>query len=409
MLQVIATLETLATLATVVVTAVAVSLALLTAYLLLLTLLATFAPRKAPTEAPELRGSRMRRFAILVPAHDEETTIGRLLRSLAQLDYPHDAYDVCVVADNCSDRTADIARSLGAQVYERFTETDRAKGFALRWLLERLSEAQRTYDAFVVLDADTVVQSNLLRSFNARLENGSQVIQAYYTVLNADASAVAGLRFAALSALHYVRPLGRAVLGLSCGLKGNGMCFAAPVLERFAWSWYTLAEDVEFHLALVRQGIRVDFAWDTSVRADMPVSLAQARSQNARWERGRLQLLRTHVPGLLSDAIRKRSLLRLDAAIEQLIPPQSVPVVLAGISCLAAVALHTPGAAVLAGLSLLGQLAYLAAGLALVRAPWRAYLALSSAPVYIAWKFGVYAQAMLSARASAWIRTARVP
>jgi cellulose synthase/poly-beta-1,6-N-acetylglucosamine synthase-like glycosyltransferase len=294
-------------------------------------------------------------------------------------------------------------------VYERFSEDKRAKGFALRWLLERLATEGRTYDAFVVLDADTVVQPDLLRRFDARLEAGSQVIQVYYTVLNAHASAVAGLRFAALSALHYLRPLGRAALGLSCGLKGNGMCFSAQVLERFAWRWYTLAEDVEFHLALVREGIRVDFAWETSVLADMPVTLEQARTQNARWEQGRLQLLRTHVPRLILDGLRQRSLVKLDAAFEQLIPPLSVPVVLAGLCLVASLVLGAGWAAVLAGASLAGQVVYLAAGLALVRAPWRAYVALSSAPVYIAWKFGLYAQALLSARASAWIRTARVP
>jgi cellulose synthase/poly-beta-1,6-N-acetylglucosamine synthase-like glycosyltransferase len=383
---------------------VAAGLALLSAYLVFLTLAAFFA---RPALAPA--GSARRKFAVLVPAHNEELTIGRLLRSLAELDYPSASYKVCVVADNCSDRTAEIATALGARVYERFSEDKRAKGFALRWLLERLAAEGRTYDAFVVLDADTVVQPDLLRRFDARLEAGSQVIQVYYTVLNAHASAVAGLRFAALSALHYLRPLGRAALGLSCGLKGNGMCFSAQVLERFAWRWYTLAEDVEFHLALVREGIRVDFAWETSVLADMPVTLEQARTQNARWEQGRLQLLRTHVPRLILDGLRQRSLVKLDAAFEQLIPPLSVPVVLAGLCLVASLVLGAGWAAVLAGASLAGQVVYLAAGLALVRAPWRAYVALSSAPVYIAWKFGLYAQALLSARASAWIRTARVP
>jgi cellulose synthase/poly-beta-1,6-N-acetylglucosamine synthase-like glycosyltransferase len=348
---------------------------------------------------------------VLVPAHNEELTIGRLLRSLARLEYPADKYDVCVVADNCEDRTAEIAAGLGARVYERVTRDERAKGFALRWLLERLAQEGQgpSYDAFVVLDADTVVQPDLLRRFDARLEAGSQVIQAYYTVLNARASAVAGLRFAALSALHYLRPLGRAALGLSCGLKGNGMCFSAGVLQRFDWRWYSLAEDVEFHLVLVREGVRVDFAWETSVMADMPVTLSQARTQNARWEQGRLQLVKTHVPRLMVEGFRKRSLVRLDAAFEQLIPPLSVPVVLAGGCLLGGVALGSTSVAVMAGLSLVGQLAYLAAGLALVRAPWRAYLALTSAPLYVAWKFMLYAQSLLSSRASAWIRTARVP
>jgi cellulose synthase/poly-beta-1,6-N-acetylglucosamine synthase-like glycosyltransferase len=378
---------------------VAMSVALASAYVVWLTLLALVARKTNPPPGPGTR-----RFAVLVPAHNEEPVIGRLLRSLSKVDYP--AFDVCVVADNCDDRTAEISRSHGALVFERFTETDRAKGFALKWLLAQLRD--RAYDAYVVLDADTVVEPSLLRSFDARLEAGGQVIQAYYTVLNASASPVAGLRFAALAALHYLRPLGRSVLGLSVGLKGNGMCFAAPVLERFAWNWFTLAEDVEFHLALVRAGLRVDFAHETSVRADMPVTLAQARSQNERWERGRIQLLRAYVPALLLDGLRSLNLVKIDAAIEQLLPPLSVPVALGGFACVAGLALGSPLVAVVAGLSVVAQLLYLAAGLALVGAPMTAYVALTSAPIYVAWKFGLYAQALVSNRAGAWIRTSRV-
>jgi cellulose synthase/poly-beta-1,6-N-acetylglucosamine synthase-like glycosyltransferase len=344
---------------------------------------------------------------VLIPAHDEELVIGRLLRSLDGLDYPRDRFDVCVVADNCADGTASIARTFDARVYERVDDAQRAKGFALRWLLTRLRAERRPYDAFVVLDADSVVEANLLRSFDARLEAGSQVVQAYYSVLNANASAVAGLRYAALAALHYLRPLGRAALGLSCGLKGNGMCFAAPVLETFAWNWFTLAEDVEFHLALVHAGVRVDFAPETKVLADMPVTLAQSTTQNQRWERGRLQMLRARVPGLVRDGLLKRSPLQLDAAIEQLIPPLSVPFLVGGLTGIAALALGAYPAAVFAAIGLLTQLAYLATGLLMVRAPLRAYLALGSAPVYIAWKAGVYAQSLLPTR-TGWIRTERV-
>src|SRR5215471_9575182 len=211
--------------------------ALATAYVIFLTIAAALARKSAPPPGPGRR-----RFAILVPAHNEEPVIARLLRSLAALEYPH--HDVCVVADNCDDRTAEIARAHGALVFERFTDSDKAKGYALRWLLEQLRARGRDYDAFVVLDADTVAASDLLARFDARLESGSQAIQAYYTVLNAGESPIAGLRFAALAALHYLRPLGRSALGLSVGLKGNGMCFSAPVLEQFAWNWFTLAEDV---------------------------------------------------------------------------------------------------------------------------------------------------------------------
>jgi cellulose synthase/poly-beta-1,6-N-acetylglucosamine synthase-like glycosyltransferase len=379
---------------------VAIALALLTGYLVVLTIAAVFASKHGP---PPGRGQR--RFGILVPAHNEEVLIGRLLDSLSQMDYPRERFDICVVADNCTDTTAAIARAAGAHVYERVDDRERAKGFALRWLLQRLRGAD--YDAYVVLDADTVVAPNFLRAMDARLEAGSQVIQAYYSVQNASQSRVAGLRYAALAAVHYVRPLGRSLFGFSCGLKGNGMCFAAGVLERFAWNWFTLAEDVEFHLALVGADIRVDFAPETAVYADMPVSLAQAASQNARWERGRLQLVRQHVPRLLLDGLRKASLLRLDAAAEQLIPPLSVPFVLSGACLVMSVAFGTPELQLLAAASLVGQMLYLMAGLVLVHAPLSMYLALSAAPLYIAWKVGLYGRALVTSSAGDWVRTAR--
>jgi cellulose synthase/poly-beta-1,6-N-acetylglucosamine synthase-like glycosyltransferase len=311
------------------------------------------------------------------------------------------------VADNCTDLTALTSIALGAEVFERFDDLRQGKGYALRWLLQQLTEMGREYDAFVVLDADSIVSRDFLRCMDARLEAGSDVIQAYYQVLNADDSKLTGLRFAALAALHYLRPAGRAALGLSCGLKGNGMCFSAPVMQRFGWRWFTLAEDVEFHLALVGDGVRVDFAPEATVLADMPVSFEQARSQNQRWEQGRVYLVKRWVPALILDGIRKRSFLRLDAAIEQLIPPLSVPFVASLLCAMAAIVLGAYAAATLALVALAGQVAYLLAGLWLVHAPARAYLALSTAPSYVAWKLLLYGQALI-ARQTRWVRTARM-
>lgn len=381
----------------------AAALSLLSAYLVGLTLLALVADRQGPPDGP-----RRRRFAVLVPAHDEEALIARLLASLERQDYARERFDVHVVADNCHDQTASRARAGGAIVHERFDEALRGKGFALRWLLERLASQGQAYDAYVVLDADSVVAEGFLRRMDARLEAGSKAIQAYYSVLNAGDSPVAALRYAALAAVHYARPLGRSVFGGSAGLKGNGMCFAAPILARFSWDWFTLAEDVEFHLALVKAGLRVDFAPEASVWADMPVTLAQAESQNARWERGRLQLLRTHVPGLLREGLRRRSLLQLDAAAEQCVPPLSVPVALGGLCVVAGLATGQRGLAALAGVSLAGQVAHLLGSLALVRAPRRAYVALAYAPLYVAWKVALYARALLPTPSTGWVRTARV-
>src|SRR5690349_17988522 len=126
----------------------AACLAILTGYLAVLTTAALLASRKPPRSGPAAR-----RFAVLVPAHNEEALIGRLLTSLHQLDYPADRFDVCVVADNCEDQTAELARSHGARVYERFDARDKAKGYALRWLLQQLQRSDLAYDAYVVIDA----------------------------------------------------------------------------------------------------------------------------------------------------------------------------------------------------------------------------------------------------------------
>jgi cellulose synthase/poly-beta-1,6-N-acetylglucosamine synthase-like glycosyltransferase len=379
-------------------------LAALTSYLLGLTIAALLPGRASPPAGPTRR-----RFALLVPAHDEEASIGRLLASTRALEYPSDRFTVYVVADNCHDRTAEVARAGGACVEERFDQDELGKGYALRWLLGRVRERAEAYDAYVVIDADTMVSPNLLRRLDAHFEAGSHVLQAYYTVLNVGESPLAALRFAALAALHYLRPLGRRRLGLSCGLKGNGMAFAAPVLERVGWSWFTLAEDVELHLALVEAGYRVDFVPEATVLADMPVTFAQAASQNERWERGRLEMLRQRGLGLLLDGVLRRDRIRVDAAVEQLIPPLSVPVVLAGALLGAGLVLRSRPALLLAGFSLLGQIGYVLAGLALARAPWRVYRALTYAPAYIGWKAWLYGQAMVTRGTGRWVRTARGP
>jgi cellulose synthase/poly-beta-1,6-N-acetylglucosamine synthase-like glycosyltransferase len=382
-------------------------LAGLTGYLLLLTGAAVKARLSGVSGPPD--AEHRRRFALLVPAHDEESTIGRLLASTAALEYPANRFDVVVVADNCTDRTAEVAREAGAQVEERHDRSARGKGYALRWLLARLRERGARYDAYVVIDADTVVAPDFLRRLDAHFEAGSKVVQVYYTVLNVGESPLAALRFAALAAIHYLRPLGRKQLGLSCGLKGNGMGFLAEVLEQHGWEWFTLAEDVEFHLALVADGLKVDFIPETAVLADMPVTFAQAESQNERWERGRIEMLRERGLGLLLDGLRQRDPVRLDAIAEQLIPPLSVPVVLAGATLGAGLLARSRAAALLAGFSLGGQLAYLLTGLVLVGAPWRVYKALAYAPPYVGWKLWLYGRSLTARGASAWVRTARTP
>lgn len=379
----------------------ALAIAAIAGYLTVLGVAAfTSAP---PTPAP---GPRTRRFAVLVPAHDEAAVIGRLLASLRAQRYPKDRSDIFVVADNCTDGTAAIAREAGTLVFERVEPTLRAKGHALRWLLDRV-RAQGPYDAYVFFDADSVVGPDFLDQMDARLAAGALMVQSYYQVLNADASPATALREAALASLHFLRPLGRAALGLSCGLKGNGMCLDAKTLDLVGWSSVGLAEDVELHLAFVREGIRVVFAPEAVVRADMPLTLAASRTQNLRWESGRISGLRRNVLPLLVSGIARRDAMRADAAIEQLIPPLSMVVTGGAVAAVLGLAGGSPQLTVLALLGTGGIIGHVLAGLVAVKAPARTYRALLSAPGYILWKVSLYVRAAAARSGQPWVRTAR--
>jgi 1,2-diacylglycerol 3-beta-glucosyltransferase len=396
------------------------------AYLLLLTGAAIAgAIQKRPRAEKQPAGATApaTRFLILVPAHNEEALLPATLDSLFRLDYPRDLYAVHVVADNCDDRTAELAAARGAHVHERWDPEARGKGYALRWLLERVWAAGEPsgaigHDAVVILDADSVVTPNFLSAMAARLERGERVIQAYYAVRDPQRSWGAGLRYAALTAVHYLRPSGRMALGGSTGLKGNGMVFAADIPRRFCWT-NDLAEDVEYHMQLILAGERVTFAPEAVVYAEMPTTLRGAQTQNVRWERGRLEQVRRYVPQLMAAAASaeaegaagakgaRRRFLLFDAAAEQLIPPFSV-IAGATLALLPAAILTRARRATALGLALVaGEAVYSLAALVLARAPVSVYRALLYAPVFVAWKCWLYVRVLLGLDRAGWVRTAR--
>jgi cellulose synthase/poly-beta-1,6-N-acetylglucosamine synthase-like glycosyltransferase len=377
-------------------------LALLVAYLLLLTIAAWFAPRRTPArnQAPT------HRFLFLLPAHNEERLLPGLLENVRQLEYPSSLYAVHVVADNCTDRTAAVARAGGAVVHERFDTTQIGKGYALQWLLQRIWASGEPHDAVIVLDADSVVSSNFLTIMDARMARGERAIQAYYAVRDPEQSWSASLRSVALAALHYPRPQGRSVLGGSTGLKGNGMVFARDIAMQHPWP-VSLTEDIEYHMALIMAGERVMFAPDAVVWAEMPGTLAASHTQNVRWERGRMEMIRRYVPELLAAALRRRSFLLFDAAIEQLIPPFSI-LAMAGVAVLfGALLLGSMLGMGLAIFILAGQAVYVLNGLMLAGVPRKVYQALLYAPLFIVWKLWLYVRVLLGFDRGGWVRTAR--
>ena len=349
-------------------------------------------------------------FAILIPAHNEQDILGTLLDSLAGLDYPRDQYTVHVVADNCTDSTANVARATGwVHVHERFDKIKRGKGYALNWLMQELEENQLIYDAYVILDADSVVVPTFLQSMARELARGAQAMQACNTVLNISDSPSTALRFVALTLVNHVRPLGRNGLGASSNLSGNGMCLSRPLLLRYPWQAYSLSEDYQYYLTLVRHGERVRYVPEAVVRSQMPTTFAQMRTQDVRWESSEGGQKTWWVAlQLLESGLRSRDFARIEAVAELLTPPLSFLVSCCLLAFIASLLLWSLPGLLLSLILVGGLICYVGTALYLVRPPRKVYRAFLHAPGFMIWKLWVYFVLRRSKKhTNEWIRTSR--
>ncbi len=381
--------------------AVAAPAVLACAYLLAATLLSARA-RPPPRSAGRLH------FDVFVPAHDEATVIARTVANLRRLDWPADRFRIIVVADNCSDATARIARDAGALVFERTNREQRGKGYALAFAFER-SRADAWADAVVVIDADAEASPNLLEAFAARIERGADAVQAHYGVLNPFASWRTRLITIAKASFHIVRSRARERLRVSCGIRGNGWCVTHRLLERVPYRAFSLTEDVEYGIELGLAGVRVVYADEAHSDADMVSGEQIARKQRQRWEDGRFQLIRAKTLPLLAAAAARRSRICLDLALDLLVLPLSYVAlnVLAFIGLAAAAAWWS--AAFFAWLWLglgcaLSLIIYVLRGWQLSGIGAQGLIDLARAPGFLLWKV----LAMLKRRTSGeWVRTDR--
>lgn len=344
-------------------------------------------------------------FAIVIPAHNEETVIARLLRSLQAIEYPAEQYEVFVVADNCNDGTEFIARSMGVAVHARHEPDAAGKGQALRWLLAQIP--LQAFDAVIIVDADTVVSPNILTAANAALANGHPLCQIYDGVLNGSDSPSAGLRALAFDLHNRVRPMGKEVLGASVGLMGNGMIISTVLLGDGLWEGFGLAEDIEFHAKLLERGERVHFVPEAASLAEMPTSLSSATGQNVRWEAGRIAAARRFAPRLALSGLRRLDRVRLFAALDLIVPPQSVQFMVVATGVVAAIAVQQPVTIALATWLVLTQAVYLVGGLLQLWRHGASLRCLVHAPGYILWKCALYARVVTGGGSRAWVRGPR--
>jgi 1,2-diacylglycerol 3-beta-glucosyltransferase len=348
------------------------------------------------------------RFDIIIPAHNEESGITAVVQSALAIDWPADHFRVVVVADNCSDATAEAAAQAGARVLVRQDNELRGKGYALAFAFEE-SRRRSWAQAVVVIDADSRVSANLLEAIAARMERGEQAVQVHYGVSNIHASWRTRLMAIAMAAFHRVRSRARERLGLSCGIRGNGWSLSHALLQEVPYASFSLTEDLEYGIELGMRGTRVAYADEASCDGEMVSREKDARSQRRRWEQGRIALLRQKTLPLLKRAFGARSATCLDLALDLLVLPLSY-IVLGALALTAAGWLMAPAGENFspwfwAGTSCCLALAlYVLRGWQLSGAGLRGLVDLARAPFFLLWKVALMFR---SRRASEWVRTNR--
>ncbi len=255
--------------------------------------------RKKQKPLPE---GKLHRYAVLIAARNEAAVIGSLIDSLKRQNYPEDRIDIYVVADNCTDRTAEAAELHGATVVERFDRGRVGKGYALHFLLERIKES---YDAYLVFDADNVVDPNYVQEINKTFSAGYDIVTGYRNSKNYGdnwISSGCGLWF--LREAQYLnRP--RAVLGVSCGVSGTGFLFSRRILEQCGgWNFFLLTEDIEFTAHNIANGEKIGYCPTAVFYDEQPTGFRQSVRQRMRWVQGYLQVLHCYGGKLIKGCFR---------------------------------------------------------------------------------------------------------
>ena len=359
-------------------------------------------PRIEPSGSPT---SATPRFAFLVPAHNEGATLPLLLASISALDYPRDRRSVYVVADNCDDATAAVARAMGATVYERTDATNRGKGAALNWLIDQLA-ARELSDAFVFVDADSRLSQEFLRGLADALPEGDAVLQAVNLISDSSPRPLSTARVLAFELMCHLRSMAFSRLGVSVGLHGNGMCFTAGMLRAARWDEDAVVEDGTLHLGLVERGIRVRLARNAVLRSNVPGTLSTAYGQAVRWERGKFDLFGRAVR-MIGVAVRSRDASALTASLEVLLPPFAIVLAALGLEGLWGM-LGNSSALALSALGIVFAALYVGRGIILTGfGPIRVVRLAAFGPLYVAWKLFVLARVAGGAGRGQWIRSER--
>lgn len=246
-------------------------------------------------------------YAVLISARNEEKVIGNLIQSILAQTYNPALIKIFVVADNCTDRTAQVARREGAVVYERFNNIQVGKGYALEYLLNRIKMDYGWFDGYFVFDADNVLDENYIAEMNKTFSDGYRIITSYRNSKNyGDNWISAGYGLWFLREAKYLN-YSRMLLGSTCAVSGTGFLFSQSVIRKTGgWKFFFLTEDIQFTIHNVVDGETIGYCKSAILYDEQPVTFKQSWNQRLRWAKGFLQVFRKYGAALAKGTLKGR-------------------------------------------------------------------------------------------------------
>lgn len=361
-------------------------------------------------EKPSPQPPGQYRYILLIPAHNEQTVIGRMLASVEKISYDHRNFTAKVIADNCTDQTAEIVRQLGVDVMVRNDAAKRGKGHAIEWALAQLDLDR--FDAVVIADADNIVDPDFFTGLNEVIDRGSNAIQCNNCLANPKATAFTKVIHLSRTVNNLLYHDAKYKLGLSSYLMGNGMCFTTRLLKKIGWTASSIAEDYEYYAKLVMENEMIGFAVNAKLYHQESTGLRHATEQRIRWSSGRFQVAKTYGVALLKKGLAERNFRIVDASFALLLPNLSMMVNLTAAVLLLLILQHIVypmpyWVAWLSGMLLL-EFLYFFSGIFLTRMPVGTFLlALAYCPLFLIWKGGIDVIGVLGRQINRWGRAER--
>jgi len=349
------------------------------------------------------------RFCVIIPAHNEELLIPRLLSSFRNQTYPENLFQYVVVADNCTDNTAGISSENGAKVLERDDKSFFGKGYALKWAFENIELT--AFDAVLIVDADSMVTNDILLHLDRSIREGNRAIQCYNGVANPDESWFTRL-------LNVSRTIGNEIvhpakqrLGMSSYLMGNGMCFSTELLRKFGWDAFTVGEDWEYYTRLVREGEIVAFSGKARVYHQESYSMKQATSQRLRWSSGRFAVAWNQGMKIFRDGLLEGDIKKIDAALPLILPNPSLGINISVMLMLFSIISPSVGNKYIYSgwfvILIILQIFMFVVGIMRTTNKLKAFFSMFVAPMFLVWKMGIDVLSVLGIGRERWIPTAR--